>query len=84
MPGWLRGRGGQPEAYCHRVMLNAIRYLVDNGPKRRATPADFPCGTGSTRPSGAGATKIWSASSTTGSAAWSASGPGGTRSRARA
>lgn len=22
MPGWLRGRGGWPEGYCHRVMLD--------------------------------------------------------------
>jgi transposase len=42
VPGWLRGRGGQPEAYCHRHMLDAIRYLVDNGIKWRAMPADFP------------------------------------------
>ncbi|MEU9304988.1 transposase [Streptomyces sp. NPDC048269] len=84
VPGWLRGRGGQPEAYCHRAMLDAIRYLVDNGTKWRAMPATSHRGTGSTRSSGAGATTIWSASSTTGSAAWSASGPGGTRSRARA
>jgi transposase len=42
VPGWLRGRGGQPEAYCHRQMLDAIRYLVDNGVKWRAMPADFP------------------------------------------
>ena len=32
-PGRLRGRGGQPEAYCHRAMLDAVRYLVDNGMK---------------------------------------------------
>ncbi|MFE7752768.1 transposase [Streptomyces sp. NPDC057428] len=32
-PGWLRGKGGQPEGYCHRQMLDAIRYLVDNGIK---------------------------------------------------
>jgi transposase len=38
MPGWLRGRGGQP-AYCHRQMLDAIRYL---GIKWLAMPADFP------------------------------------------
>ncbi|MFE7242616.1 transposase [Streptomyces sp. NPDC057582] len=38
----MRGRGGQPEAYCHRVILDAIRYLVDNGIKWRAMPADFP------------------------------------------
>ncbi len=42
LPAWLRGRGGQPEAYCHRVMLDAIRYLVDNGIKWRAMPVDFP------------------------------------------
>ncbi|MFE2604406.1 hypothetical protein [Streptomyces mirabilis] len=28
VPGWMRGRVGQPEAYCHRAMLDAIRYLV--------------------------------------------------------
>ncbi|MGW2788160.1 IS5 family transposase [Streptomyces populi] len=42
VPGWLEGRGGQPEAYCHRAMLDAIRCLVDNGTKWRAIPADFP------------------------------------------
>ncbi|MEU0398619.1 IS5 family transposase, partial [Streptomyces sp. NPDC006208] len=42
VPGWLRGRGGQPEAYCHRAILDAIRYLVDNATKWRAMPADFP------------------------------------------
>ncbi|PCG81921.1 IS5/IS1182 family transposase [Streptomyces sp. WZ.A104] len=42
VPGWMRGRGGRPEAYCHRSMLDAIRYLVDNGIKWRAMPGDFP------------------------------------------
>lgn len=42
VPGWLRGRGGQPEAYCHRAMLDGMRYLVDNGIKWRAMPADLP------------------------------------------
>ncbi|MEB3960554.1 IS5 family transposase [Streptomyces kunmingensis] len=42
VPGWMRGRGGQPEAYCHRAMLDAIRYRVDNGIKWRAMPVDFP------------------------------------------
>lgn len=42
VPGWLRGRGGQPEAYCHRAILDAIRYLVDNATKWRAIPGDFP------------------------------------------
>jgi hypothetical protein len=31
VPGWLCGRGGRPEGYRHRAMLDAIRYLVDNG-----------------------------------------------------
>ncbi|MFJ9150319.1 transposase [Streptomyces sp. NPDC102270] len=35
------GRDGQPEAYCHRAMLDAIRYLVDNGIDWRGTPMDF-------------------------------------------
>ncbi|MFE9497728.1 IS5 family transposase [Streptomyces collinus] len=42
VPCRLRGRGGQPEAYCHRATLDAIRHLVDNGTKWRAMPADFP------------------------------------------
>ncbi|MEU1854280.1 transposase [Streptomyces sp. NPDC019990] len=42
VPGWMRGRGGRPEAYCHRAMLDAIRYLVDNGIKWGARPSGFP------------------------------------------
>jgi transposase len=42
VPGWMQGRGGQPEAYCHRAVLDAIRYLVDNGIKWRAMPVDVP------------------------------------------
>jgi transposase len=42
VPGWMHGRGGRPEGYCHRAILDAIRYLVDNGIKWRAMPADFP------------------------------------------
>ncbi|MFI5571291.1 IS5 family transposase [Streptomyces sp. NPDC051740] len=42
VPGWLAGRGGRPEGYCHRQMIDAVRYLVDNGIKRRAMPCDFP------------------------------------------
>lgn len=33
VPGWMRGRGGQPEAYCHRAMPDAIGFLVDHGIK---------------------------------------------------
>jgi transposase len=42
VPGWLRGGGGRPEGYCHRQMLDAVRYLVDNGIKWRSMPVDFP------------------------------------------
>ncbi|MET7721896.1 transposase [Streptomyces mirabilis] len=42
VPGWMRGRVGQPEAYCHRAMLDAIRYLVGKWHQWRAVPADFP------------------------------------------
>ncbi|WP_344323752.1 IS5 family transposase [Streptomyces macrosporus] len=41
VPGWLAGRGGRPEGYCHRQMIDAVRYLVDNGIKWRAMPCDF-------------------------------------------
>ncbi|MEF9908582.1 transposase [Streptomyces sp. P9-A2] len=43
VPAWLLKRGGRPEAYCHRTMLDAVRYLVDNGVKWTALPVDFPC-----------------------------------------
>lgn len=42
VPGWLQGRGGQPESYCHRQMVDAVRYLVAGGIVWRAMPADFP------------------------------------------
>lgn len=38
-------RGGQPEGYCHRQMMDAVRCVVDNGDngiKWRAMPADLP------------------------------------------
>jgi transposase len=34
--------GGRPEAHPRREIVDAIRYLVDNGCKWRALPADFP------------------------------------------
>jgi len=43
VPGWLEGRGGQPEGYCHRQMIDAVRYLVAGGITWRAMPSDFPC-----------------------------------------
>jgi transposase len=39
---WLEGRGGRPDGYCHRQMIDAVRYLVDGGVKWRALPKDFP------------------------------------------
>ncbi|WP_344641618.1 IS5 family transposase [Kitasatospora cystarginea] len=42
VPAWLEGRGGQPEGYCHRQMVDAVRYLVAGGITWRAMPEDFP------------------------------------------
>ena len=42
VPAWMGGRGGRPEGYCHREMIDAVRYVVDNGIKWRALPSDFP------------------------------------------
>jgi transposase len=41
-PAWRLGRGGRPEEYCHRQLIDSISYLTDNGIKWRAMPADFP------------------------------------------
>lgn len=41
-PTWLAGAGGRPEVHCRRAIVDAIFYLVDNGNKWRALPADFP------------------------------------------
>ncbi|CAM5649481.1 Transposase OS=Streptomyces griseomycini OX=66895 GN=FHS37_006798 PE=4 SV=1 [Streptomyces griseomycini] len=42
VPSWMAGRGGRPEGYCHRQMVDAVRSLVDNGIKWRAMSCDFP------------------------------------------
>ncbi|WP_436738498.1 transposase [Streptomyces sp. BBFR102] len=42
LPGWLRGRGGNPEGYCHREMSDAVRYFDSEDIKWRAMPSDFP------------------------------------------
>lgn len=34
--------GGRPEKHDRRTMINAVLYLIDNGIKWRALPADFP------------------------------------------
>lgn len=41
-PAWMAGRGGRPEGYCQREMIDAMLYEVDNGCKWRALPADYP------------------------------------------
>ncbi len=41
-PAWLGVAGGRPEEHCRRTIVDAIFYLVDNGIKWRALPADFP------------------------------------------
>jgi hypothetical protein len=32
-PAWMGGRGGRPEGYCRREMIDAVAHLVDNGTK---------------------------------------------------
>lgn len=39
----LTEAGGRPELHYRRTVIDAIFYLVDNGIKWRAMPADFPC-----------------------------------------
>jgi transposase len=41
-PAWWGVHGGRPEQHCRRAIVDAIFYLVDNGIKWRAMPADFP------------------------------------------
>ncbi|MGW6966421.1 transposase [Streptomyces zaomyceticus] len=36
------GTRGRPEDYGHRQMLDALRYLADNGVKWRSLPEPFP------------------------------------------
>lgn len=42
VPACMTVTGGHPEAHERRNIVDAIRYLVDNGCKWRAFPADFP------------------------------------------
>lgn len=41
-PACGTARGGQPEKWPRREIVDAIRYVVDTGCKGRALPADFP------------------------------------------
>ncbi|MEF9915659.1 hypothetical protein RJT17_37075 [Streptomyces sp. P5-A9] len=83
VPGWLEGRGGQPEGYSHRQMVDAMRFLVDNGIKWRRCRWISPRGTGFTHSSAAGGTRAWSKSSTSDCVGRSARRPAGIRSRLR-
>lgn len=42
VPAWLNGQGGRPEGYCHRQMIDAVRYLVAEGVRWASLPSDFP------------------------------------------
>ncbi|MFJ3762640.1 IS5 family transposase [Streptomyces sp. NPDC090080] len=42
VPALLEERGWQPEGFCHRQMIDAVRYVADNGVKWANLPADFP------------------------------------------
>ncbi len=41
-PAWKQGRGGRPAQRCRRDTVDAIRYLVAEGIRWRAMPADLP------------------------------------------
>lgn len=41
-PACLTALGGRPEKHPRRVIVDAIRYVTDNGIKWRALPTDFP------------------------------------------
>ncbi|MEU7579850.1 IS5 family transposase [Streptomyces sp. NPDC041068] len=40
-PAWTTPRGGRPEKWPRRRVVDAIRYVVDNGNKWRDLPGDF-------------------------------------------
>ncbi len=42
VPACQTKTGGRPEKWPRRTIIDAIRYVVDNGCKWRALPADFP------------------------------------------
>jgi transposase len=42
VPACLTPAGGRPEKHPRRAIVDAIRYITDNGCKWRALPADFP------------------------------------------
>ncbi|MFG2987436.1 transposase [Streptomyces sp. NPDC048258] len=83
VPLWLEGRGGQPEGYCHRQMLDAVRYLVAGGITWRAMPGGFPAWDRVYAFARRWRVRACSRNCTTGCAAWSARRPAAIRSRPR-
>ncbi|MDV5143142.1 transposase [Streptomyces sp. SBC-4] len=43
VPAWFQGRGGRPEGYCHRQLLDAIRYLVAGRDLMAGDARGLPC-----------------------------------------
>ncbi|MFD0564644.1 IS5 family transposase [Kitasatospora saccharophila] len=41
-PGLAERQGGRPEGYCHRQLIDAVRYLVAEGVRWASLPVDFP------------------------------------------
>ncbi|MFD7478667.1 transposase [Streptomyces sp. NPDC059837] len=72
VPGWSRGRGGLPEAYCHRATLDAIRYLVDN--RSQSVKADAVVGVDSRGFDGGKLSSSRASHSCTGSAGYASAG----------
>jgi hypothetical protein len=60
--------GGHPEKWSRREIVDGIRYIVDNGAKWRALPADSPRWGGLAGSSGGGTGPGWSPPSVTSSA----------------
>src|SRR5256884_9142765 len=42
VPAWKQGRGGRPAEWCRRDIVDAIRYLVEEGIQWRGVPVGFP------------------------------------------
>ncbi|ATW46800.1 hypothetical protein CGZ69_00995 [Streptomyces peucetius subsp. caesius ATCC 27952] len=71
VPACQTKTGRHPEKWPRRDIVDGIRYIVDNGAKWRALPADSPHGRRSTGFSGGGTGPVWSPTSVTSSAAGS-------------
>ncbi|MCX5255081.1 transposase [Streptomyces canus] len=43
VPACLEGWGGRPKGFCHRQMIDAVRYVADNGAKWANLPSGDQC-----------------------------------------